>query len=94
MVFVLMGRADLDDAATEEGFRLRRANQGRWLAFDALAAPASIRLISGYYGAAVAVNHAGVAADLAERWPRVSRSPPPSADNVSICPCILASPEI
>jgi hypothetical protein len=72
MVFVLMDRTDLDRAATEEGFGLRRANQGRWLAFDALAAPVSIRLTSGYYGAAVAVNHAGVAADVAERWPRVS----------------------
>src|SRR5688500_2015940 len=72
MLFELMDRTDLDRAASEEGFGLRRANQGRWLAFDAIAAPVSIRLTSGYYGAAVALNHAGVAADVAERWPRVS----------------------
>lgn len=61
-------RIRLDKAAVDEGFGLQRADDGDWLAYDSLGAPASIRLTCFDGGYIVAVNHAGVAADVAARW--------------------------
>ena len=58
----------LDKAAVDEGFGLKRPDEGDWLAYDSLGAPASIRLTCVEPNYLVAVNHAGVAADLSERW--------------------------
>jgi putative restriction endonuclease len=62
-------RIRLDKAAVDEGFGLKRPDDGNWLAYDSLGAPASIRLAFVAPDYVVAVNHAGVAADLIERWP-------------------------
>lgn len=62
-------RIRLDKAAIDEGFGLKRAGEGDWLAYDSLSAPASLRLTCGPTGFVVATNHAGVAADLSSRWP-------------------------
>jgi hypothetical protein len=61
-------RIRLDKAAVDEGFGLKRPDDREWLAFDSLGTPASIRLtfVAPYY--VVAVNHAGVVADLIDRW--------------------------
>ncbi len=69
-------RIRLDKAAVDEGFGLKRDNQGDWLAYDSLGAPASIRLTCAAEGYVAAVNHGGVATDLAERWPRWDGSAP------------------
>ena len=61
-------RIRLDKAAVDEGFGLKRPDDGEWLAYDSLGAPASIRLTFVAPDYVVAVNHAGVAADLNERW--------------------------
>ena len=61
-------RIRLDKAAVDEGFGLKRPADGDWLAYDSLGAPASIRLTCAEENYLVAVNHPGVAADLAERW--------------------------
>ena len=61
-------RIRLDKAAVDEGFGLKRPDEGEWLAYDSLGAPASIRLTCAGPNYLVAVNHAGVAADLIERW--------------------------
>ena len=61
-------RIRLDKAAVDEGFGLKRPDDGQWLAYDSLGAPASIRLTFVAPDYVVAVNHAGVAADLIERW--------------------------
>ncbi len=61
-------RIRLDKAAVDEGFGLKRPDDGEWLAYDSLGAPASIRLTFVAPDYVVAVNHAGVAADLIERW--------------------------
>jgi putative restriction endonuclease len=61
-------RIRLDKAAVDEGFGLKRSDDGEWLAYDSLGAPASIRLTFVAPDYVVAVNHAGVAADLIERW--------------------------
>jgi putative restriction endonuclease len=61
-------RIRLDKAAVDEGFGLKRPDDGDWLAYDSLGAPASIRLTFVATEYVVAVNHAGVAADLIERW--------------------------
>jgi putative restriction endonuclease len=58
----------LDKAAIDEGFGLKRVGEGDWLAYDSLAAPASLRLTCEPSGFVVATNHAGVSADLASRW--------------------------
>ena len=58
----------MDKAAVDEGFGLKRPDDGEWLAYDSLGAPASIRLTFVAPDYVVAVNHAGVAADLIERW--------------------------
>jgi len=71
-------RIRLDKAAVDEGFGLRRADEGDWVCYDSLGAPASIRLTCADGEYVVAVNHAGVATDLDTRWERWSRlgSPP------------------
>ena len=61
-------RIRLDKAAVDEGFGLKRPDDGEWLAYDSLGAPASIRLTFVAPDYVVAVNHAGVAVDLIERW--------------------------
>lgn len=61
-------RIRLDKAAVDEGFGLKRPEEGPWLAYDSLGAPASIRLTCAGPDYLIAVNHPGTAADLAERW--------------------------
>ncbi len=63
-------RIRLDKAAVDEGFGLRRPDDCGWLAYDSLGAPGSIRLNCAESDYVVAVNHAGVAADLGARWQR------------------------
>ena len=61
-------RIRLDKAAVDEGFGLKRPEDGDWLAYDSLGAPASIRLSCTHQNYLVAVNHPGAVRDLAERW--------------------------
>lgn len=61
-------RIRLDKAAVDEGFGLKRPDDGDWLAYDSLGAPASIRLTCAKQDYLIAVNYPGTAADLAERW--------------------------
>src|SRR3954467_6484560 len=61
-------RIRLDKAAVDEGFGLKRPDDGDWLAYDSLGAPASIRLTYAEPKYLVAVNHLGAASDLCERW--------------------------
>jgi len=61
-------RIRLDKAAVDEGFGLRRPDDGDWLAYDSLGAPASIRLTCAEPNYLVGVNHPGAASDLSERW--------------------------
>jgi putative restriction endonuclease len=61
-------RIRLDKAAVDEGFGLHRDDDATWLAYDSLGAPTSIRLTCTDQGYIVAVNHVGVAVDIAERW--------------------------
>jgi len=61
-------RIRLDKAAVDEGFGLKRSDEGDWLAYDSLGAPASIRLTFSEPKYLVAVNHWGAASDLSERW--------------------------
>ncbi len=63
-------RIRLDKAAVDEGFGLKRPDDGDWLAYDSLGAPASIRLTFAAPNYLVAVNHPGAASDLSERWQR------------------------
>jgi hypothetical protein len=65
-------RIRLDKAAVDEGFGLKRAADGDWLAYDSLGAPASIRLTCTEQNYLVAVNHPGVASDLSERWQKMA----------------------
>jgi putative restriction endonuclease len=58
----------LDKAAVDEGFGLHRPDDGDWLAYDSLGAPASIRLTVAEPKYLVAVNHPGAASALSERW--------------------------
>jgi putative restriction endonuclease len=69
----------LDKAAVDEGFGLRRDDEGAWLAYDSLGTPASIRLTCTEQGYIVAVNHVGVAADIAERWQKWPQGTEPLA---------------
>ncbi|MDX3966783.1 MAG: HNH endonuclease signature motif containing protein [Bradyrhizobium sp.] len=69
----------LDKAAVDEGFGLRRDDDGAWLAYDSLGAPASIRLTCTDQRYIVAVNHVGVAADIAERWQKWPQGTEPLA---------------
>jgi putative restriction endonuclease len=64
-----LDRIRLDKAAVDEGFGIRRAEEGEWLAYESLGAPAAIRLTAVPEGYVAAVDHEGVAADLATRWP-------------------------
>ncbi|NUB06886.1 HNH endonuclease, partial [Azospirillum sp. Vi22] len=70
-----LDRIRLDKAAVDEGFGLRRPSEkaagaaGDWLAYGSLGAPAALLLTRAAEGYVVAVDHPGVAADLAERWP-------------------------
>jgi hypothetical protein len=61
-------RIRLDKAAVDEGFGLRRPDDGVWLAYGSLGAPASIRLTCAESHYLVAVDHAGVVSDLSQRW--------------------------
>src|SRR5665647_1704134 len=74
-------RIRLDKAAVDEGFGLRRPEDGAWLAYDSLGAPGSIRLTCAGPNYLVAVNHPGVALDLSERWQRWSDGNQPRASN-------------
>jgi hypothetical protein len=71
-------RIRLDKAAVDEGFGLKRPDDGEWLAYDSLGAPASIRLTYAGSNYLVAVNHVGVAADLIEQWQMCPRDTEPS----------------
>ena len=62
-------RIRLDKAAIDEGFGIRRAEEGDWLAYESLGAPAAIRMTAVPGGYIAAIDHAGVAGDLAIRWP-------------------------
>ena len=66
----------LEKAAVDEGFGLRRPDDGDWLAFDSVAAPASIRLTYTDDGYVMAIDHAGVATELKTRWTAWSGAPP------------------
>ncbi len=70
MAFSPIERIRLDKAAVDEGFGLKRPDDGYWLVYDSLGTPASIRLTCAGRNYLVAVNHPGAAADLAERWQR------------------------
>jgi putative restriction endonuclease len=68
MVLSQIDRVRLNMAAVDEGFGLKRVDDGDWLAYDSLGAPASIRLTYADQDFLVAVNHPGVVTDPAERW--------------------------
>lgn len=82
MALSTVDRIRLDKAAVDEGFGVRRPDDGEWMAFDGMGMPASLRLFhrDGVYY--VAVNHAGVAEELEKRWQglpqRTEPIPPPS----------------
>jgi len=63
-----LDRVRLGKAAVDEGFGLPLPDDGEWMAFDGLGLPASLRLFHREGAYFVAVNHAGVAAELATRW--------------------------
>ena len=62
-------RIRLDKAAVDEGFGLARPPEVDWLVYEGLGTPAVIRLTFAEGEYVVAVNHPGVVADLAQRWP-------------------------
>jgi putative restriction endonuclease len=70
MALSAVERVRLAKAAVDEGFGLKRPDDGDWLAYDSLGVPASIRLTCVDQNYLVAVNHPGVAVDLSERWQR------------------------
>lgn len=70
-------RIRLDKAAVDEGFGLKRGEEGEWLAYDSLAAPASLRLTCHPTGYIAATNHTGVTADLELRWEKWNGPTPP-----------------
>ena len=70
-------RIRLDKAAVDEGFGLKCPDDGDWLAYDGLGTPASIRLTCAGQAYIVAVNHPGVASDVAERWQKWPEGTPP-----------------
>ena len=72
-----MERIRLDKAAVDEGFGIPRADDGDWLAYESLGAPAAIRLTVVPGGYVAAIDHAGVAGDLALRWPLWDGASPP-----------------
>ena len=68
MALSALERIRLDKAAVDEGFGLRRPDDGDWLAYDSLGAPASIRLTYFDQRYLIGVNHPGAAVDLVQRW--------------------------
>jgi len=74
-------RIRLDKAAVDEGFGLRRPDDGDWLAYDSLGVPASIRLTCAEQDYLVAINHLGAVLDLSERWERRPDGSEPHAPN-------------
>ena len=52
-------RIRLDKAAVDEGFGIRRADEGDWLAYESLGAPAAIRLTAVQGGYVAAIDHDG-----------------------------------
>ena len=82
MALSALERIRLDKAAVDEGFGLRRPDDGDWLAYDSLGAPASIRLSYFDQRYLIGVNHPGAAFDLAQRWTKwtVEHSLPAPAD--------------
>lgn len=79
MTLTNIERIRLDKAAVDEGFGLRRDDDGTWLAYDSLGSPTSIRLTCTDQEYIVAVNHVGVAADIAERWQKWPEDAEPRA---------------
>lgn len=75
-------RIRLDKAAVDEGFGIKRLDDGEWLAYDSLGAPATIRLTCVGATYFVAVNRLSIARELAARWEKLpdgaSPLPPPS----------------
>ena len=69
-------RIRLDKAAVDEGFGLKRPDDGEWLVYAGLGTPAIVRITCREVKYIVAVNHAGVAADLAQRWPQWDKALP------------------
>ena len=76
MTLTNIERIRLDKAAVDEGFGLRRDDDGTWLAYDSLGSPATIRLTAVSGGYVAAVDHDGVAVDLKTRWPLWDGRPP------------------
>lgn len=72
-------RIRLDKAAVDEGFGLKRSDEGDWLAYDSLGAHTSIRLTCIAQNYLVAVNHPGAALDLTQRWQKWPAGIEPSA---------------
>lgn len=72
-------RIRLDKAAVDEGFGLKRPDDGEWLAYDNLGSPASIRLTCAEQNYLVAVNHPGAVSDLDDRWQKWPESGDPPA---------------
>lgn len=69
-------RIRLDKAAVDEGFGLKRPDDGDWLVYAGLGTPAIVRMTCREGKYIVAVNHAGVAVDLAQRWPQWNKALP------------------
>ncbi len=82
-------RIRLDKAAVDEGFGLKRPDEGDWLAYDSLGAPVSIRLTCVGYNYLIAINHIGATMDLATRWhkwPEGDEPRPPAGFNAFVVP--------
>lgn len=85
MVLSALERIRLDKAAVDEGFGLRRPDDGDWLAYDSLGAPASIRLTYFDQRYLIGVNHPGAAVDLAQRWDkRIDGNSPPNPEGFTV----------
>jgi putative restriction endonuclease len=68
MMLTPFERIRLDKAAVDEGFGIRCADEGDWLAYDSLGAPTAIRLTAVPEGYVAAIDHDGVATDLGAPW--------------------------
>ncbi len=60
----------LEKAAVDEGFGLRRVDDGDWVVFGSIDAPAMVRLTCAEGAYVFAIDHDGVAGELATRWER------------------------
>lgn len=69
-------RIRLDKAAVDEGFGLKRPDDGEWLVYAGLGTPAIVRMTFREGEYIIAVNHVGVVADLAQRWPHWNKALP------------------